>query len=607
MSKTNINSKIMKHIILYSIFALFTSNLFGQTIPTNDHARFEEIKKEYTINADGSIDFTYYKRLKVISNRSFFSDFGETFIVYNPKFQELIINESYTIRPDGSRIETPENAFNPGLPFSCTDCERYNGLREMIITHTALEYNAIIVLSYTLRTKAEFVKEFMETIEFVEYAPISSYTVSVNIPKNKKLNYLLLNSDITPKISETNYTWKLENLKQSTVESYLPSSSSLYPTLFLSTYGDLARAYFAFVNQEAFMTYTLPQSKKLLSEITNDTISVLNNVLAIRNFVVDNIRLNNINFKYNNFVVAPAAKTWQSNCGNAIEKTVLLTALLKEAGFQASPVAFANMNLHNEKTACLNNLETFGVRVLIDGKAFILSAIHKNQTSLERTFGHGYYYILDAAVDNFKAQKIDPIENATHIEGNIAFDKDAKAKGTINCIINSKDTPCFELIENQTKATSLIQHLKGKVENIKTDASGLQFAYQVEKVSTNDIGVAYYTFAIPEVKGSFRINPENLPTTRIEPLKCGTTNEKYTYSITLPEGAERISQDLEINMKEAFGELNIQITLYRNGSIKVDRELKIIKDEIAPNDYETFRKMMILWNDPIAKKIVYKF
>ncbi|MDR0969029.1 MAG: DUF3857 domain-containing protein [Lentimicrobiaceae bacterium] len=599
----------MKHIILYSIFALFTTSLFGQTVPKGSDARFEEIRKEYVVNDDGSVDFTHYKRLKLISNRSFFSSFGETFIIYNPEFQQLIINESYTIRPGGSRIETPENAFNPGLPFSCTDCERYNGMREMIITHTALEYNAIIVLSYTIRTKPEFVKEFMETIELVESAPISSYTVSINIPKSKKINYLLLNSDNKPKISETKgttYTWEFENLKQSTIESYLPNNASLYPILLLSTYKDLAHAYFTLVDQEAFKTYALPQSKKLLSEITNDTLSALNNALAIRNFVVDNIRLNTINFKYNNFVVAPATKTWQSNCGNAIEKTVLLTALLNEAGFQASPVAFADAKLHNEKIACLNNLETFGVRVVINGQDFILSAVSKNPTSLERTFGKGFYYILDATVDSFKAQTINPIENTIHIEGNIAFDKDAKAKGILNCNIHSKDTPCFDLIENQTKAASLIQHLKGKVENIKVNENGLQFVYQVENITRDAMGEAYYAFTIPEAKSAFKIKPENLPTTRIEPLKCGTTNEKYTYSVNLPEGAKRISKDFEINMKEAFGELHIQITLYRNGSIRIDRELKILKDEIAPADYKAFRKMMILWNDPITKSIIYK-
>ena len=33
------------------------------------------------------------------------------------------------IRKDGSRVETPENAFNPMLPEGCTKCERLNGIR----------------------------------------------------------------------------------------------------------------------------------------------------------------------------------------------------------------------------------------------------------------------------------------------------------------------------------------------------------------------------------------------------------------------------------------------------------------------------------------------
>ena len=82
-----------------------------------------------------------------------FDHFGETFITYNPDFQELIINEAYTIRKDGSKVETPRNAFNPMLPEGCTKCERLNGIRTMVVTHTALEYDAVIVLDYTIRSK----------------------------------------------------------------------------------------------------------------------------------------------------------------------------------------------------------------------------------------------------------------------------------------------------------------------------------------------------------------------------------------------------------------------------------------------------------------------
>ena len=42
--------------------------------------------------------------------------YGESFIVYNPAYQELKIHESYTRQKDGKIVKTPENAFVEVLP-----------------------------------------------------------------------------------------------------------------------------------------------------------------------------------------------------------------------------------------------------------------------------------------------------------------------------------------------------------------------------------------------------------------------------------------------------------------------------------------------------------
>ena len=147
-------------------------------VPEKD-AVYKLISESYTLNNDGSTEIRKRKELKLIT-RMTFDEFGETFITYNPDFQELIINEAYTIRKDGSKVETPANAFNPMLPENCTKCERLNGIRTMVVTHTALEYDAVIVLDYTIRSKNFFFQELMEKVDLQEEVPVEKYVVSVS-------------------------------------------------------------------------------------------------------------------------------------------------------------------------------------------------------------------------------------------------------------------------------------------------------------------------------------------------------------------------------------------------------------------------------------------
>ena len=139
----------MKYRLLILLFLL--SSALTTTAQKKYDAVFKKIDKSYTLHDDGSIDYTYRKELQLNSQRSFDKMYGETFIVYNPEYQELKINEAYTIRKDGSRVNTPANAFNEVLPSNCTDCGRYSGVKEMVVTHTALEYGATIVLDYLQR------------------------------------------------------------------------------------------------------------------------------------------------------------------------------------------------------------------------------------------------------------------------------------------------------------------------------------------------------------------------------------------------------------------------------------------------------------------------
>lgn len=265
---------------------------------TEPDAVYNLIRRSYTANADGSMDINYRKEIKLIRNRAFtaYADKGETFITYNPEFESLKINECYTIMADGTKVTTPENAFVEQLPSECTDCGRLNGIREMAIVHTALEYNCVVVLDYTIHRNSNL---YFEQFNYQQDCPVMRY--EVRMPDGS--------------------TQVRSALTESLNEPYMPKSNDYDVAICMGT----------------MPTYTaernLPAANTLLSNLKKADPKEY--ATAIRDWVVENVHLNTVDLSHVNYTMAPASEVFNTNCGTALDKTGLLAALLNEAGFHA--------------------------------------------------------------------------------------------------------------------------------------------------------------------------------------------------------------------------------------------------------------------------------
>jgi hypothetical protein len=143
----------MKKIFILSVLVIAATCLFAQD--ANYDAVYNKLSKTYTLNPDGSIEYSYSKELKLQTYRAFHNLYGETFIVYNPEYQELKINKVQTIMADGKKVNAPSNAFNEVLPGFAAGAPAFNGLREMVVTHPGTERNAVLLIDYTILTKKD--------------------------------------------------------------------------------------------------------------------------------------------------------------------------------------------------------------------------------------------------------------------------------------------------------------------------------------------------------------------------------------------------------------------------------------------------------------------
>ena len=301
--------------------------LFGSLSAQNPDAEYNLIKHHYTLNSDSTIDYNFRKEIKYLRNKAItaYADKGETFILYNPAFETLTINECYTIRPDGTKVETPQNAFINQLPSECTDCGRFNGIREMAIVHTALEINSVVVLDYTIHRKSNILNE---TLQPQQNCPVKKFEIIVDAPKNESINVQYNKSlqgiQWTMANDTHRYHFVAQNLAQTISESYMPTPEKLYTQVTISN--DRVP-----IHNEALKT--IEGADALLNTLKKEKES--DYVVAIRDYVIDNINTNNIPLSLLNYEVSPASVTWATNCGTQKDKNLLLRSLLKQAGFSS--------------------------------------------------------------------------------------------------------------------------------------------------------------------------------------------------------------------------------------------------------------------------------
>lgn len=55
-------------------------------------------------------------------------------------------------------------------------------------------------------------------------------------------------------------------------------------------------------------------------------------MLAIRDYVADNVHTNTLPIRYMNYIMASPYTIWQTNCATAFEKNLLLKSMLNAAG-----------------------------------------------------------------------------------------------------------------------------------------------------------------------------------------------------------------------------------------------------------------------------------
>ena len=388
------------------IFIIVAATLFGAAAyAQNPDAVYTLLKQEWTVNADGTSDYHYRHEVQILRNRALtaYADKGETFVVYNPDLEELTVNEVYTIQKDGTRVSMPQNAFIYQLPSNCADCGRFNHMRELAMVHTGMEIGCTVVVDYTIHRHYNLINQ---TIELVKDCPVKRWEVNIRVPEGQELNTNLNNPKVlavepTENKSSHSYSLQADNVPQQFADSYLPTRAELYPTLHF--YNGVPEY------QPQFDRAGLPEADNVANQLlasSNDR----ENVVAVRNYVVDNIHLNDIDPEHLGYRHATALEVWNTGCGTATDKAVLLAAMLNQLGYQARVLGDGC----DEVGVTIDTLE---YRLGVRGKApLTLYGKAVDEVNTIRENANASQCVMDTLADGFYRLHLRPVAGAPAIQ-----------------------------------------------------------------------------------------------------------------------------------------------------------------------------------------------
>lgn len=546
---------------------LMTTTVFGAS-----EAEYKKLAKTWTLNADGSQEFRYDMELTLFTHTAMNGTYGESFIVYNPQYQELKINSSYTKQKDGTIIKTPDNAFVEVLPRNAADAPAYNHLKEMVVVHTGLELGATIYLDYTVTSKPGYLPEVDIFEELLQSSPVKEYTLTIVTPEVKELAYTLTNNPAKASVKRSGGTcttsWTLRNLPASSRAPFVYVKNGDVPFLAATTYASEGEALATLLKQ--FNPSGDPQLTTLAESLTEGEKKDEDKLEAILEYTTNHIANNGLTLDQTGYRLRPADAVISTAYGTEVEKANLLAGLLDGAGFKAEPMA--TYQAYADKGLALKAVDQLFVSCMVNGELYLFStsSTHRPQTvNFDRT-------------PLFSLQTGKPVAIAVPQDYQIKSDiavrfKDGKVTTSTKESVGKELMPYFTTGNSENEQTAPL-----KVEN------------------------GYATISLPDAEYGFSHLPYGyLNSQRKENLLIPRpVNEVYTYTIECPENMELRTPETDKTIRNAAGSLTISVK--KNGrTATVTRSLELNKQLYTPAEYEELRQLLTEWSDVNGKTLLF--
>lgn len=531
--------------IAYRLTLLVALLALTLTVEAASEAEYGKITKSWTMRADGSQEYRRYMELTLFTHTAMNGTYGESFITYNPDYQELKINDSYTRQKDGTIVRTPANAFVEVLPRIATDAPAFNRLKEMVIVHTGLELGATIYLDYSVITKPGYYPALDIDELLRESSPVKEYEVSITAPLSTEIAWQLTGSEIRPSTKEHDglrtIRWTLRDQPAASREPLQPLNHEGVPRLTATTYKSTQEALSLLAERlKAGVNYESRTFGPYLCEGAKNDTEKVERIQAHVNRQMGNAP---IPLELTGYTLRDADDALRTAYGTEAEKCQLLATMLNAAGVKAEIVAVYPGTLDADRCG-LKPIRELAVKATVDGQARYLSATNGRSTIARRS----------------------------------GLDK-----------VLTLDGRPLTSIERETVTID-------KREQISLSAESARDGYIICSLPAPTGGVeSWGTTALPSRREGMLELPALL-------------SERITYVITPAKGTRLLnsaSAKAPRTIEKPFGKLT-QTIAEKGETIEVTRSIELNRRQFSPAEYTSLRELLNAWNDPNARILLFE-
>lgn len=551
-------------------------------------AEYKKLSKSWTLNADGSQEFHYNMELTLFTHTAMNSTYGESFIVYNPAYQTLKINESYTKQKNGNVVRTPDNAFVEVLPAAAANAPAYNGLKEMVVVHTGLELGATIYLDYTITTKPGYFPA-LDVFEFLDQtSPVKEYTLSLSVPESSALNYRLLNASGSPKLTtaggQKTATWTLRNIP---AMSHWTDDFYFDSMMLVANSYDSPKAMAQVLAKQMDTSKSTALLKTLAETITEGATSDTDKLKAIYAYIQGSYQYIPLKLSVCGYKLRPLEEVINSAYGTEAELTNVFQGLLRSLGMKAEVCVLFDQP--NAEAFGLNHTVLY-VTTEADGQTYRLAPT----AALTEEVAFGNQYCPSLALSTGEIQKAEPQAGSISAKAEIALGDKPTAT------VDAKVSNFFLDIEGNT-AKAITAGDKDAKTNASADATALSYKQTLATEKAGD----YTLVSLPDFPFSAAHSNWAAGTGRDILLTLPVAyDESYEYHIALG-GKTLCTPATNVKRSNAIGSVEISIRPEADGAT-VKRTLKFAKTQIQPKEYAAYLDLMRTWGDKNYMQVLVK-
>lgn len=577
----------MKHLYILFISALFTLTTHAKGY----EAEFKQVSKSWTLNTDGSQEFRHSKELTIYTHTAMNSTYGESFIVYNPTHQKVVIHSAYTKQKDGNIVKTPENAFVEVLPRQAANAPDFNHLKELVVVHTGLELGATIYLDYSIITQAGYLKQLDICQSLNELSPIRNYQLTITTPENISLQSGFINHKNTQaKVKVANgmrtTDYQIKNISPRSFDPGTSVQSGGVIQFAASTHNTVQDA-LASLNMLIGRTRDMRMSI-LAKELTANSQSNKEKAAILLNYVVNQVDLIPLSLEESGFNIRPEATLIDRAYGTTAEKAALLHGLLKASGIESEMIAYYFKPV--QPYLGLSAIDQLGVFTTIDGQSYILSPT--TQTPVQYASSAYAVRLKDGSPLELQPASAD-IQFSAEIEITVN-----QAKSKFNATFGNYHIPfTTNYLSALTRGSKDATLKEGKGE------ANVSYSSTQELTSTD----GYIVYRLPQAAKGFAYQGyERYNSTRQGSLLLfAPVNEVYEYSIRWDDKLELRTPNLNKEIKNKAGTLRIEYTVDGN-QVTIRKHLNINNPIITPTTYTDFKQLVTAWGTGQNTSLLFK-